>query len=327
MQTDDASAEFKAINTPWQDLGFVERALADIVTHRPDATVRELAAELTRLERTLAAARGRLETAAHMVAADRRAAQLERVVDALLPAEVPSARRGLARAAQRRGPARPGQRTWRVDRRRGCRARRIDLYQPFGACLVVARSRSRVRRRVERAHRLPRLPVRCRRSAAPGDRRRPGAPAPGRARRLAGRAVVRDPDRLARRPPAGRRARRRSRRGRSRRRAVRRPSDMSARAAVELETLAAGQRARARPPPPLRARRVQRAARAAARRAGRPDAVRRARRRHRDRRVALPRRPAARHAPARARRAGRARPQPAGARARPAADRARATAS
>jgi hypothetical protein len=84
------SAEFNAINTPWQDISLVERALSDIVTQRPGATVHELAGELTRLERVLAAARGRLETAAHGVAADHRAAQLERVVEALLPVAVPS---------------------------------------------------------------------------------------------------------------------------------------------------------------------------------------------------------------------------------------------
>ena len=88
MITDD---EFKALSTPWQELGLVERALSDIVSQRPSATVREVAGELTRLERSLSATRGRLETAAYTVGADRRAAQLERVVEALLPASVPSA--------------------------------------------------------------------------------------------------------------------------------------------------------------------------------------------------------------------------------------------
>ncbi len=88
MITDD---ELKAISTPWQELSLVERALSDIVSQRPSATVGEVAGELTRLERSLAATRGRLETVAHTVAADRRGAQLERVVEALLPAEVPSA--------------------------------------------------------------------------------------------------------------------------------------------------------------------------------------------------------------------------------------------
>ena len=80
--------EFKAISTPWQELGLVERALADIVSQRPSATIHEVAGELALLERSLAATRGRLESAAHMVGADRRAAQLERVVEALLPSEV-----------------------------------------------------------------------------------------------------------------------------------------------------------------------------------------------------------------------------------------------
>src|SRR4051794_11493027 len=88
MITDD---EFKAISTPWQELGLAERALSDIVSQRPAATVEEVAGDLSELQRSLAAIRGRLETVAHMVAADRRAAQLERVVEALLPASVPSA--------------------------------------------------------------------------------------------------------------------------------------------------------------------------------------------------------------------------------------------
>src|SRR3954447_7053322 len=82
--------EFNALNLPWVELGLIERALADMVARRPDATVRELAGELTRLERALAATRGRLEEAAHEVRSARRAAQLEGVVAALLPAEVPS---------------------------------------------------------------------------------------------------------------------------------------------------------------------------------------------------------------------------------------------
>jgi hypothetical protein len=83
-------AEFRAINTPWQELVLIECTLADIVMHRPDATARELAGELARLEYALAAVRERLEAAAHAVAARRRSAQLEAVVEALLPAEVPS---------------------------------------------------------------------------------------------------------------------------------------------------------------------------------------------------------------------------------------------
>jgi hypothetical protein len=82
--------ELNGLNLPWLELGLIERALADIVAHRSDATVRELADELTRLERALGATRGRLEAAAHEVRSGRRAAQLEAVVDALLPAEVPS---------------------------------------------------------------------------------------------------------------------------------------------------------------------------------------------------------------------------------------------
>lgn len=82
--------EFNTLNPPWQELALIERALADILAHRHDATVSELAAELTRLQRALAAARGRLEAAALEVRAGRRSAQLEAVVDALLPAEVPS---------------------------------------------------------------------------------------------------------------------------------------------------------------------------------------------------------------------------------------------
>jgi hypothetical protein len=83
-------SEFNSLNSPWQELGLIERALADIVAHRDDATVSELATELTRLQHALAAARGRLEAAALEVRAGRRSAQLERVVEALLPAEVPS---------------------------------------------------------------------------------------------------------------------------------------------------------------------------------------------------------------------------------------------
>lgn len=86
-----ADQEFKAFNTPWEELGLIERFLADIVTHRGEATVRELAAELMQLERALGAVRGSLETAAHTARAHHRATQLERVVEALLPAEVPSA--------------------------------------------------------------------------------------------------------------------------------------------------------------------------------------------------------------------------------------------
>ena len=81
---------FKSINTPWQELGLVERGLAELVRSRPDATLRDLADELAQLEATLAVARGRLEATAHAVRSERRSTQLERVVDALLPAEVPS---------------------------------------------------------------------------------------------------------------------------------------------------------------------------------------------------------------------------------------------
>jgi hypothetical protein len=82
--------EFNRLNSPWEGLGLIERALADILAHRPDAIVRDLAGELMRLERALAATRGTLEAAAHEVRASRRAVQLEAVVDALLPPEVPS---------------------------------------------------------------------------------------------------------------------------------------------------------------------------------------------------------------------------------------------
>jgi hypothetical protein len=82
--------EFNTLNPPWQELALIERALGDILAHRHDATVSELAAELARLQRALAAARGRLEAAALEVRAGRRSAQLAGVVDALLPAEIPS---------------------------------------------------------------------------------------------------------------------------------------------------------------------------------------------------------------------------------------------
>jgi hypothetical protein len=84
------NSEFNAVNTPWQELGLIERALSDMVAHRPEATVSELAGELALLGRSMAAVRGKLEASAHEVRAKRRSAQLARVVDALLPAEVPS---------------------------------------------------------------------------------------------------------------------------------------------------------------------------------------------------------------------------------------------
>src|SRR4051812_2716920 len=73
---------------PWDELAGVERRLAELVSQRPDATVRELAQELAELEEALAETRGRIEAIARH---GQRTAQLERVVDALLPAEVPSA--------------------------------------------------------------------------------------------------------------------------------------------------------------------------------------------------------------------------------------------
>jgi hypothetical protein len=82
--------EFNDVNPPWLELARLERALADILEHHPDATVSEIAEQVTRVERSLAAIRGTLEGTAHEVRAGRRATQLQRVVDALLPAEVPS---------------------------------------------------------------------------------------------------------------------------------------------------------------------------------------------------------------------------------------------
>jgi hypothetical protein len=78
------------VNPPWVELGLLERVLADIVEHHSDENVSEIAGQVTRVERSLAAIRGTLEGAAYEVRADRRATQLRRVVEALLPAEVPS---------------------------------------------------------------------------------------------------------------------------------------------------------------------------------------------------------------------------------------------
>jgi hypothetical protein len=72
---------------PWHELAAVERRLAELVAERPQATVHEVAAELAELEGALAQTRGELEAIARH---GQRTAQLERVVDALLPAEVPS---------------------------------------------------------------------------------------------------------------------------------------------------------------------------------------------------------------------------------------------
>jgi hypothetical protein len=78
-----------APGTPWAELGAVERALAELVAERPDATVRQLAGELTRLRESLARTRETLEAVAGRARERRQSEQLERVVDALLPAEVP----------------------------------------------------------------------------------------------------------------------------------------------------------------------------------------------------------------------------------------------
>lgn len=72
--------------TPEATLAAVERRL-NAIAQRPTATVGDVAPELAELEATLADTRGSLEAARGRT----RAAQLERVVDALLPAEVPSA--------------------------------------------------------------------------------------------------------------------------------------------------------------------------------------------------------------------------------------------
>jgi hypothetical protein len=74
---------------PWQELRDVELALAQIVAERPGATVSEIADELARLEGSLADARGALEAVAGETHARRRDVQLARVVEALLPADVP----------------------------------------------------------------------------------------------------------------------------------------------------------------------------------------------------------------------------------------------
>ena len=75
---------------PWRELERVERALAELVAERPDATVREIAEELAGLEGALAYARGRLATLAGEARGEARERQLGGVVEALLPAEVPS---------------------------------------------------------------------------------------------------------------------------------------------------------------------------------------------------------------------------------------------
>ena len=76
---------------PWHELRDVERQLAQLIVERPDATVREIAAELTRLEGVVADARGALEAAADDERGRRRDGRLERVVEALLPDDIPTA--------------------------------------------------------------------------------------------------------------------------------------------------------------------------------------------------------------------------------------------
>ncbi len=72
---------------PRDDLASVERRLAELIARRPDATVQEVAAELSQLGGSLARTRAELEAIARNGC---RTAQLERVVEALLPSEVPS---------------------------------------------------------------------------------------------------------------------------------------------------------------------------------------------------------------------------------------------
>jgi hypothetical protein len=87
----DVNQDRSGSDAPWEELEHVERALAQLVAERPGATVREIADELARLEGSLADARGQLETLAREAHTQRRGAQLERVIEALLPAEVPPA--------------------------------------------------------------------------------------------------------------------------------------------------------------------------------------------------------------------------------------------
>jgi hypothetical protein len=84
----DAAPDPEIDTGPGKALERVERRLAALVAQRPDATVREVSRELAELETTLAGARGALVDASRERA---RTAQLEQVVDALLPTEVPSA--------------------------------------------------------------------------------------------------------------------------------------------------------------------------------------------------------------------------------------------
>jgi hypothetical protein len=75
--------------SPWRELEQAEHRLSALVAERPDATVRELADELTEVAAGLADARSTLEAAAQETGDRRREAQLERLVEAMLPAEVP----------------------------------------------------------------------------------------------------------------------------------------------------------------------------------------------------------------------------------------------
>ena len=147
----------------WEELATVERGLENLVSEHSDATVQEVAAELAELKQSLAHARGELETAAN----GRRSAQLERVVDALLPAEVPSAGRRLARAAKRRGAPGARPRMGRLERRRGRRPRRLECRQPLRARVGVADRRARARRRMAR-HRPSTPPSSSAPTASPG---------------------------------------------------------------------------------------------------------------------------------------------------------------
>jgi len=77
-----------AAPNPGEALALVEQRLAELVEQRPNATLRDVAPELAELEATLADTRG---TLASLHREEQRTAQLERVVDTLLPTEVPSA--------------------------------------------------------------------------------------------------------------------------------------------------------------------------------------------------------------------------------------------
>jgi hypothetical protein len=77
--------------SPWRELEQAQHRLTALVAERPDATVRELAGELAEVAAGLADARAALDAAARDTGQRRREAQLERVVDAMLPAEVPPA--------------------------------------------------------------------------------------------------------------------------------------------------------------------------------------------------------------------------------------------